>query len=174
MIAIQGELLTDRPGEIVLPKVEYKQYADIKQWTAYTGRVVPIPFVLIEYLSYMELKVFAFIIDQIRSHTGCYTSQKEIAKRLGFTEVAISHSVSNLVKMGFVSILPHTRKRGKTVNFDAIECLVKLTEDRKPGAAHFLREKIGLRNVTNLTPVQLSLLDNFGGCEDEVENEEYD
>lgn len=173
MITIQGELITEGPGEIVLPKVEYKKYGDIKQKTVYTGRVIPIPYVLIEYLSYMELKVFAFILDQIRTHTACYCSQKEIAKRLGFTEVAVSHAANKLVQMNIVTIIPKSRKRGKEINFDAIEYLTKLTENRAAGATHFLRQKIGTRDVMKITPVQLSLLDNFGGCEDEVENEEY-
>ena len=176
MLTRQDELLIENDGEIVLPHVEYRTitYGDIKQKTAYSGRVIPIPFVLIEYLSYMELKLFALILDQIRTRTACYCSQREIAARLGYTEVAVCNASHNLVTMGFVTIIPKSRKRGKMINWKAIEYLTRITENRKPGAARFLRDKVGNKNVMNLTEIQLSHLDRFGGCKDEAENEEYD
>ena len=93
---------------------------------------------------------------------------------MGYTEVAVCNASHNLVTMGFITIIPKSRKRGKMINWKAIDYLTKITENRKPGAARFLRDKVGSKNVMDLTGIQLSHLDRFGGCEDEAENEEYD
>ena len=172
MLTIKPGTIEDVDDGIIMPSIKYETYKRIIPEKAYEGKVIPIPAVLIEYLSHTELIVFAMTLDQIRTGTVSAKKMTDISERAGVSQISISKASTNLVKMGILGKAPKSKKM-REIKFDNIKTLENVLKNRTPGTAKALRAKIGLRDISTLTEPQLRWLDMFGGCEDEVENEEY-
>ena len=172
MLTIKPEMIEDVDDGVIVPSIKYETYKHFVPERAYKGKVIPIPAVLLEYLTHMELLVFALTLDQIRTGMVSNRKQTEIGKKIGVSHITLSKASSNLVKMGILGKARRSTKP-REIKFKNIERLDEILKDRNPGAIKALRNKIGLRDISTITQPQLKWLDMFGGCEDEIENEEY-
>lgn len=154
--------------------IRYKTTANIGSEKVFTGSIVPIPSVLIEYLDKTELKIFAIVLKQIRERGICYLRVESMAKNLGVTPASISNATSRLRKMGILEYASHGKKREKIINFNAVKMLDDLMKDKKPGAVTALRKKNGLQNIGQTSQYNINYINNnYSWHDDPDEDEEY-
>lgn len=167
--------ITDSDDGIRMPIIRYKTTANVGSEKVFTGNVVPIPSVLIEYLDKVELKIFSIILKHIREHGVCYVRIGTMARNLGVTPVSIANATSRLRKMGILEYTNRGKKREKSINFNAIQKLEDYLKDKKPGAASALRKKNGLQNVENISQYVIEVINaKYSWHDDPEEDEEYD
>lgn len=167
--------IQDDDSGVKIPMIQYKTVAHIVPDEVFTGSIVPIPSVLVEYLDKTELKIFAIVLKQIRERGICYLRVESIAKNLGLTTVSISNATSRLRRMGIMEYVPHGKKREKIINFEAIKKLGDFLADKKPGAAPALRKKSGLQNIGQISQNNIDFVNQYYSWhEDLEEDEEYD
>lgn len=167
--------ITDSDDGVRMPTIRYKTMASIGSEKVFTGEVVPIPAVLIEYLDKVELKVFSIILKHIREHGVCYIRIETLAKNLDVTPVSIANATSRLRKMNIVKYNTRGRKREKTINFEAIQKLGDYLKNKKPGAITALRKKNGLQDIEKISPYIIEVINaKYSWHDDPEEDEEYD
>ena len=167
--------ISEGDNEIRIPKIRYKQVAYVDEANSvFNGDVTPIPSVLIEYLSKTELQTFAVIIKQIREHGYCIMRLETMATYLGLSRVSLANTISKLKSMGILSYDQYGKRKKRIVNFDTIQKLHDVLRDRKPGAAAALRKRVKIKNINNLSDMDIKFLDNnFSWHDDPEEEEEY-
>lgn len=166
--------ITDSDDGIRLPTIRYKTTANVGSEKVFTGNVVPIPSVLIEYLDKVELKVFSIILKHIREHGVCYVRIETLAKNLGVTAVSIANATSRLRKMGIIKYDNRGRKKEKSINFQAIQKLEDYCKDKKPGAITALRKRNGLQSIENISQYVIEVINaKYSWHDDPEEDEEY-
>lgn len=170
------KMLIDRPDEIAVPEISYKIVSEVDQQTQFKGPCVPIPVVLLEYLTKSELKLFSIILKTYRDTGRCTLRLVDFGKKMGVTPINISNMMGGLQRMGIISnTIGYGRKRNKEIHFDAIQKLHDYLEDMKPGAPIALRAKMKQKDISNIPPsIDLYMQANYAYSDDEVENEEYD
>lgn len=166
--------IQDGDSGVKIPMIRYKTTADIGADKVFTGSVVPIPSVLVEYLDKTELKIFAIVLKQIRERGICYLRVESIARNLGLTAASISNATSRLRKMGILTYVPYGKKREKIINFNAIQMLEDLMRDKKPGAIPALRKRNNLQNIEQTCQRNIDFINkNYSWHDDPDEDEEY-
>ena len=169
------EELDEQEDELVVPvpRIRYQPemyYVDRK---VFTGKTMPMPYVLLLYLNETELKVFTLIMDILRTTGHCEIRMQSVADILRTTRATVSEAYRKLKAMNLIKAVKIGRKNEKTINFNAIQHLHEETKDMKPGAIVALRKMMKDRNVMDMTPTTRKLwMDQFM-YKDEIEEEEY-
>lgn len=145
----------------------------IFQKQQFVGDLTPIPFVLIDYLSASELRVFARILSQLKNHSTCQIRRKTLAEDLGVSVVTITTVLNSLENMGIITQDHDGRRKMKNINFHTIQKLNDILQDRLPGAARAFRTEMGEHNINNPKEKALELLDLKYTHKEGVEAEEY-
>ena len=162
-------------GELIVPQVKYKTVAVIKNETVFTGRTMPIPVALFEYLSGSEMKVFAIVLKNHREHGCCLIKSTSIAKQLGITHISVANIFARLKNMGLLRFEIVGKKRNKVIDWDTIGVLDKMSANWKAGGLTAMRKKLRDKDICKIIPSQYSdIRAQYGISDDPVENEEYD
>lgn len=165
---------------IVVPKVKYQVVATVEHQQVFNGMVLPIPRVLIYYLSKVELQVVATIIEQTNEVGECALTVKEIAKKIKGSTPTTSTALYALRRMGILKETPNGQKgagRIRTLNYDAIQHLNDLVEGEDPGVFARLRKATRKSQIQKLG--QYDLDKSYDSTvlppdHDPEEEEEYD
>lgn len=136
-----GEPIVEHPDEIIMPEVNYKQVAYIDKAKKFSGRTLPIPSVLIEYLNDSELKAFSFIFKQIRESGHCMLKVVTMSNMMCKSIPIVAGATKRLQEIGLIYYETNGHLRDKQINFEAIQKLEDFLVDLKPGAAAALRKE---------------------------------
>ena len=68
---------------IEVPQIDYKVVADVTMQKVFTGRITPIPTVLVHFLRPVELLFVSTIIEEIVLHGECTLTTMEFTQRVG-------------------------------------------------------------------------------------------
>ncbi len=167
-------------GGIVLPKVKYQIVASIEHEEVFNGMVIPVPKVLIYFLSKNELMLVSTILEETNDNGECALSVKELAIRVKISIPTLSQSLYSLRKMGLLLETPDGKRGGgriRKLNYPAIQHLNDLVEDEDPGIYARIRKATRKVNISNLTREDIRKgYDNYvlEPGHDPVEEEEYD
>lgn len=163
--------------KLAIPKLEYKVVAQPILETTFTGHVTTIPTILIFYLNPMEFKVAAVIIQETMETGVCILTTKQIAIRLKASKPSIYNSLYALRKMGIIYEERQGRKVARALDFNAIQHLNDLLNIEDRGVYRRLRDKARLKNINNITSVDLERIYDkhvLPADHDVEEEEEYD
>ena len=167
--------IVEDDGEVRLPQVKYKTVAVIREETVFTGRTMPVPMALFEYLSGSEMKVFAIVLRHHREHGCCLIKSTSMAKQLGVTHISIANIFAKLKNMGLIHFEIVGKKRNKVIDWDTIEVLDKMSEKWKAGGLMAMRKKLKDKNINRIVPDQYrDIRAQYEISNDPIENEEYD
>lgn len=136
-------------------KVNTKEY-DRHQ---YGGELLPLPMVLVKYLNAMELKVFAFILGKRNDGGGCHCRREAMAKELKTSTVTVSKILNRLEAMGIITQTRVGMRLDRAINFDTIQSLDELLENRLPGAVAAFRVAMENSDVRHPRPYAMALLE---------------
>lgn len=162
-------------GELVVPKVKYKTVAVVRNETVFTGRTIPIPMALFEYLSGSEMKVFAIVLKNHREHGCCMVKSTSIAKQIGMTHITVANVFSRLKSMGLMRFETVGKKRNKIIDWDTVKVLDKMSANWRTGGLTAMRKKLLDKDISRILPSQYSdIRAQYEINDDPVENEEYD
>ena len=166
---------TDQQLTLSEIQVKRKYCVDVAiyQKQQFIGDLVPIPLVLIDYLSASEIRVFARILSQLKNHSTCQIRRKTLAKELGVSETTITTVLNSLESIGIITQDHEGRRKLKKINFNTIQKLNDILKDRLPGAARAFRNEMGDQNINNPKEIALELLDIKYTEKTGVEAEEY-
>lgn len=167
--------IVEKDGELIVPQVNYKTVAVIREETVFTGRTMPMPTALFEYLSGNEMKVFAILLRHHREHGCCIIKSVSIARELGITHISVANIFARLKNMGLVHFELIGKKRNKIIDWDTVDVLDKMSENWKTGGLTALRKKLGDKDISHILPSQYrDIRAQFEISNDPIENEEYD
>lgn len=167
-------------GVIEIPKVEYKIVADIDYNIAFEGMVLPIPKVLVYYLTKIELHVLSIILEECMSQEYSTMTVKGVSKKLKASVVSVSNALYFLRKGGLILEAPNGRKGGgrmRKLNFETIQHLNDLAEGEDVGIFARIRKLTKKKTIINITKDDIKTLYNHVIHEpgdDIAEEEEYD
>ena len=178
-IAIQldpGQLKTG----IALPKITYQILASVEEEEVYRGMVLPLPRVLVYYLTHNELLVVATIFEQTRDFGECALTVRELSARLKLSPPTLSNVLYSLRKMGLLQEMPDGKRgagRIRKLNYMAIQHLNDLCEGEDSGVYTRIRQATRKKDIMNLTKEDIKqAYDNkvLEPGHDPAEEEEYD
>ena len=141
-------------GGITLPKVKYQVLATVETEEVFNGMVLPIPKVLIYFLSRNELMVLATILEETNETGDCSLSVKELAIKIKISIPTLSACLYSLRKIGLLLETPDGKRGGgriRTLNYPAIQHLNDLVENEDPGIYARIRKATRKINILNLT-----------------------
>lgn len=167
-------------GRIVLPKVKYEVTASVEADEVFDGMVIPIPKVLIYFLSKNELMVLSTIIGETNETGECALSVKEMAIRMKISIPTLSNCLYSLRKIGLLLETPNGKRGGgrlRKLNYPAIQHLNDLVENEDPGIYARIRKATRKINILNLTKDDVKGAYDTHILEpdhDPAEEEEYD
>lgn len=165
---------------IVLPQVKYQVLATIENEQVFNGMVLPIPKVLIYYLTHNELLIVATILEETNEYGECASSVKELAAKMKISTPTVSSCLYSLRKVGLLQEAPNGKRgagRIRKLNYAAIQYLNDLVEGEDPGIYIRIRKATRKINITSLTKDDIkSAYDNkiLAPDHDPAEEEEYD
>lgn len=165
---------------IVLPQVKYQVLATVENEQVFNGMVLPIPKVLIYYLTHNELLIVATILEETNERGECASSVKELATKIKISTPTVSSCLYSLRKVGLLQEAPNGKRgagRIRKLNYDAIQHLNDLVEDEDPGIYIRIRKATRKVNIMNLTKDDIkNAYDNkiLDPEHDPAEEEEYD
>lgn len=173
---MQHTSINEEDGEIKIPTIKYRQVAYVEASDkVFQGEVTPIPSVLIEYLNKTELQTFAVILKQIREHGYCIMRIETMASYLDVSKVSLANTMTKLKSMGFLCYNQYGKRKNRTINFDTIQKLSKLLQDRKPGAAPALRKRVKSKDINKLNDSDIKFIETKYTWHNDIdEDEEYD
>ncbi len=172
-IELNSPIIED-DGELILPKAEYQTVINIRGEKVFSGRTMPLPVVMIEYLLENELKIFSFILKLHREYSCCLLGVRQMATAIGITYVGVSSCLSRMQHMNIIYQEPVGRQRNKIINWEAIQAFDDVVKDMKNGAAIAIRRKAKDRPIDSLPESILrEVRAQFSIHDDPVENEEY-
>lgn len=168
--------IIEHEDELILPApvISYEPIVSMEERKAFNGKVVPIPFVLLEYLHEAEIKVIAVILDQIRKTGSCIVRGKTLSKMLGMSTVSVYVAIGRLKRMHIIESRAIGRQADKSINFKVVQYLKDVSENMKPGAVAGLRRLMKDRDLSG--GISSFVLDRWldkYSYKDEVEDEEY-
>ena len=143
--------IVEGEGEVILPRVKYKTVLAIKEETVFTGRTMPVPMVLFEYLTGNEMKVFTIVLRHHREHGCCILKSTAMAKQLGITHISIANIFAKLKNMGLIYFEAVGKKRNKLIDWDTIDVLDKMSAKWKAGGVSALRKKMRDKNINRIS-----------------------
>lgn len=165
---------------IILPKVKYQVLAAIEEEEVFRGMVLPIPKVLIYYLTHNELMVVSTILEETNENGDCALSVKELATKIKISIPTLSACLYSLRKVGLLLEAPNGKRgagRIRKLNYIAIQHLNDLVEDEDPGIYARIRKATRKINIMNLNKEDIKgAYDNkvLEPNHDPAEEEEYD
>lgn len=175
MDIIQKKEINEGENEILMPVADIAY--SIREKKVFSGDVVPIPNVIIEYLDNKELQIFSLIFRHQRKHGSCIMRQRVIAEYMRCTQASIISAVNRLESMGIITksrLESNNRRYSKKINFENIQKLDDFIKDKKPGAAAMLREEMGDSNISNIPPNIVKRIEAlYKWSDDPAEDEEY-
>ena len=167
-------------SQIVVPRIQYRIVASFTNEVVFTGMVMPMPKVLMFFLTHPELLVVAKIIDETSHRTECTLSIKDFSISAKMAYAKISAAMHSLKRMGLMlEASAGTRRAGKNrkLNYEAIQHLNDLVEGEDPGIYSRIRRATRKRNIMGLTKEDVrGAYDNYvlEPGHDPEEEEEYD
>ena len=141
-------------GGIVLPKVKYEILATIETEEVFDGMVIPMPKVLIYFLSKNELMVVSTIMEEVNENGECALSVQELAIKMRLSIPTLSNCLYSLRKIGLLLETPNGKRGGgriRQLNYPAIQHLNDLVEEEDPGIYARIRKATRKINILNLT-----------------------
>ena len=173
---ITAKMIQEYKDEIVLPnpKITYEPVVSIDAERVFEGKLMPIPYVLILYLHECELKVFAIILEQIRTTGNCVIRGDTFCTLMSVSAPSVYTALAHLANMGIVTVSYLGRRRNRKIDFNVIKRLEEITDGMKPGAISGLRRMMKDRNIMKLPKVSFELWTDKYEYKDEIEEEEYD
>lgn len=165
---------------IVLPKISYEVITKVENDTVYDGMIIPIPRVMIYFLTHTELIIFSTILEDSIKEGCCTLTVRELSARLKITLPTISASLYRLRKMGLLLESPNGKRgagRTRRLNYSTIQHLNDLVEGEDPGIYVRIRKATRKTAIENLTKEDIQeAYDNkvLPPDHDEWEEEEYD
>lgn len=165
---------------LVLPKVTYNVVASTEMEEVFTGSVLPIPTVLIYYLTHTELLVAAVIMEETNEHGECLLTVSELATRIKTTNATISTALYSMRRFGLLLETPNGMRgngRNRMLNYQAIQHLNDLVEGEDPGIYVRIRRAASKKSIPNINAEDIrNAYDNkvLPPDHDPAEEEEYD
>lgn len=165
---------------IVLPKVKYQVLASVENELVFNGMVLPIPKVLIYYLTHNELMIVSTILEETNEYGECASSVKELATKIKISTPTVSSCLYSLRKVGLLQEAPNGQRgagRIRKLNYTAIQHLNDLVEGEDSGIYTRIRKATRKTNIMNLTKDDIkNAYDNhvLEPGHDLAEEEEYD
>ncbi|WP_438589575.1 hypothetical protein [Duncaniella freteri] len=141
-------------GGIVLPKVKYEILATVETEEVFDGMVIPMPKVLIYFLSKNELMVVSTIMEEANENGECALSVQELAIKMRLSVPTLSNCLYSLRKIGLLLETPNGKRGGgriRQLNYQAIQHLNDLVEEEDPGIYARIRKATRKINILNLT-----------------------
>ena len=141
-------------GGIVLPKVKYEILATVETEEVFDGIVIPMPKVLIYFLSKNELMVVSTIMEEANENGECALSVQELAIKMRLSVPTLSNCLYSLRKIGLLLETPNGKRGGgriRQLNYPAIQHLNDLVEEEDPGIYARIRKATRKINILNLT-----------------------
>ena len=141
-------------GGIVLPKVKYEILATVETEEVFDGMVIPMPKVLIYFLSKNELMVVSTIMGEANENGECALSVQELAIKMRLSVPTLSNCLYSLRKIGLLLETPNGKRGGgriRQLNYPAIQHLNDLVEEEDPGIYARIRKATRKINILNLT-----------------------
>lgn len=151
MIKLDPKLLR---GGIVLPKVKYEILATVETEEVFDGMVIPMPKVLIYFLSKNELMVVSTIMEEANENGECALSVQELAIKMRLSVPTLSNCLYSLRKIGLLLETPNGKRGGgriRQLNYPAIQHLNDLVEEEDSGIYARIRKATRKINILNLT-----------------------
>lgn len=167
-------------GGIVLPKVKYEILATVETEEVFDGMVIPMPKVLIYFLSKNELMVVSTIMEEANENGECALSVKELAIKMQLSIPTLSNCLYSLRKIGLLLETPNGKRGGGSIrqlNYPAIQHLNDLVEEEDSGIYTRIRKATRKINILNLTKDDVKSAYDTHVLEpdhDPAEEEEYD
>ena len=167
-------------GGIVLPKVKYEILATIETEEVFDGMVIPMPKVLIYFLSKNELMVVSTILEEANENGECALSVRDLAIKMRLSIPTLSNCLYSLRKIGLLLETPNGKRGGgrvRQLNYSAIQHLNDLVEEEDPGIYARIRKATRKINILNLTKDDVKSAYDTHILEpghDPAEEEEYD
>lgn len=167
-------------GRIVLPKVKYEVIASVEADEVFNGMVIPLPKVLIYFLSKNELMLLSTIIEETNENGECALSVKDMAIKIKISIPTVSNCLYSLRKIGLLLETPDGKRGGgriRKLNYPAIQHLNDLVADEDPGIYARIRKATRKINILNLTKDDVKGAYDTHVLEpdhDPAEEEEYD
>ena len=165
---------------IVLPKVKYQVLASVENEQVFNGMVLPIPKVLIYYLTHNELMIVSTILEETNECGECASSVKELAIKIKISTPTVSSSLYSLRKVGLLQEAPNGQRgagRIRKLNYTAIQHLNDLVEGEDSGIYTRIRKATRKTSIMSLTKDDIkNAYDNhvLEPGHDLAEEEEYD
>lgn len=165
---------------IVLPKVKYQVLASVENELVFNGMVLPIPKVLIYYLTHNELMIVSTILEETNEYGECASSVKELATKIKISTPTVSSCLYSLRKVGLLQEAPNGQRgagRIRKLNYTAIQHLNDLVEGEDSGIYTRIRKATRKTNIMSLTKDDIkNAYDNhvLEPGHDLAEEEEYD
>lgn len=165
---------------IVLPKVKYQILATVEEEEVFQGMVLPIPKVLLFYLTHNELLLVSTILEETSEHEICALSVKELSVRMSISIPSVSTSLYSLRKMGLLLEAPNGQRgagRIRKINYKTIQHLNDLVEGEDTGIFARIRKAARKTDIMHLTKTDIqNAYDNkvLPPNHDPAEEEEYD
>lgn len=141
-------------GGIVLPKVKYEILATVETEEVFDGMVIPMPKVLIYFLSKNDLMVVSTIMEEANENGECALSVQELAIKMRLSVPTLSNCLYSLRKIGLLLETPNGKRGGgriRQLNYPAIQHLNDLVEEEDPGIYARIRKATRKINILNLT-----------------------
>ena len=168
-------------NSIVMPKIKYEVTAEVDTETKFTGKITPMPTVLIYFLTHMELSIISLILEETYENGGCDLSVIDIALRLAVTTPTISAALYKLRKNDLLLEERNMNVKGlgrrRLLNFEAIQHLNDLVEGEDPGIYARIRKATRRSSILRLTKEDIRCAYNnkiLPPDHDPEEEEEYD
>ena len=142
--------------------------------------VLPIPKVLIYYLTHNELMIVSTILEETNEYGECASSVKELATKIKISTPTVSSCLYSLRKVGLLQEAPNGQRgagRIRKLNYTAIQHLNDLVEGEDSGIYTRIRKATRKTNIMSLTKDDIkNAYDNhvLEPGHDLAEEEEYD
>lgn len=165
---------------IVIPKVVYEVQASVEKEQVFHGMMLPIPRVLLYYLTKKELMIVSVIMEQTYEQGECIMSVADISKRAFIAKPAVSNVLYTLRKMGLLQESPNGKRgagRLRKINYETLQYLNDLVEGEDPGIYPRLRRNTRKKDIMSLTKEDVqNAYDHYvlPPDHDPEEEEEYD
>lgn len=165
---------------IVLPQVKYQILETVENEQVFNGMILPIPKVLIYYLTHNELMIVATILEETNEYGKCISSVKKLATKMKISTPTASSCLYSLRKMGLLLEEPNGKRgagRVRKLNYEAIQYLNDLVEGEDTGVYIRIRKAARKTDIMKLTKDDVTnAYDNhvLAPDHDPAEEEEYD
>lgn len=137
---------------IQIPRVEYKVSANVTTDMVFTGKITPLPTVLVHFLRPDELRYFSVVMEEILERGECILNTKQFSLKMSVSKPTVYECKRNLLKMGLLNEekLSGNRRR-LSVNWLAVNILDDLVDGEDNAIMSRIRkatQKVKIENMT--------------------------